>query len=289
MNRWLTLSIVLSIIIHGGVVAMVMLLPTPEQKTTSQSSGGELSLTLANFNTQAAKKPQAEPHPEPISPAPVESQEMTPNANEALVKEKSPKPAIEQKQPVPIVEKPEPKEAIEKAIEPVAKKPEPIEDPKQDPIVAQSQLATVEKPQPEPIEPSIEENLKQTPIPPADQKPEEPIDQEQLVTNENSTEVMARSSNGLLIQKDPTYLYQARVTYPKLARQRMQQGKVIIHATIDIKGKVTEVEVIKSSGYQLLDRAAYKAVKRSRFKPMMMDGAPIQSVVIAPFNFKVEA
>lgn len=283
MNRLLTLSIVLSIIIHGGVVAMVMLLPTPEQKTTSQSTGGELSLTLANFNTQAAKKPQAEPHPEPV-----ETQEKAPNPNEALVKEKSPKPAIEQKQPVPIVEKPKPKEAIKKAIEPIAKKPEPVKKPKPEPIVAQSQLATVEKPQPEPIEPSIEKNLEQTPTPPPDQKPEEPIDQEQLVTNENSAEVVARSSNGLLIQEDPTYLYQARIMYPKLARQRMQQGKVIIHATIDIKGKVTEAEVIKSSGYKLLDRAAYKAVKRSRFKPMMMDGAPIQSVVIAPFNFKVE-
>jgi TonB family protein len=50
--------------------------------------------------------------------------------------------------------------------------------------------------------------------------------------------------------------------YPKLSRLRKEEGEVLIQLWFDDAQKLVEAEVIKSSGYLLLDSAALTAVKR---------------------------
>ncbi|NRA84660.1 MAG: energy transducer TonB [Gammaproteobacteria bacterium] len=55
--------------------------------------------------------------------------------------------------------------------------------------------------------------------------------------------------------------------YPRRARQRGQQGVTLIHAKLNAMGNVTKIIIAKSSGYDLLDSAALKAVKTWDFMP----------------------
>jgi len=54
----------------------------------------------------------------------------------------------------------------------------------------------------------------------------------------------------------------ARVqVYPRMARRRGMEGQPVIAFTLDKKGTLTDLRLEKTSGYQLLDRAALEAVQ----------------------------
>ena len=66
----------------------------------------------------------------------------------------------------------------------------------------------------------------------------------------------------------PEYLADPRPAYPFVARQRRQQGTVLLLVTLDDAGNPTSVSVEQSSGYSVLDKAAQKQVAAAwRFKP----------------------
>lgn len=56
--------------------------------------------------------------------------------------------------------------------------------------------------------------------------------------------------------------------YPAAARQRDMQGVVELRYVIDRKGRLLAAEVVTSSGYELLDRAALRAVRSASFGAM---------------------
>jgi len=55
-------------------------------------------------------------------------------------------------------------------------------------------------------------------------------------------------------------------SYPMKARVMGWEGMVVLLADVDSNGRVTNVEVLASSGYDVLDSAAVKAVEKWRFK-----------------------
>lgn len=55
--------------------------------------------------------------------------------------------------------------------------------------------------------------------------------------------------------------------YPLGSRLRGEEGTVRLEVQVDSRGRVTQLEVIESSGYPQLDRAAEKAVQRTPFSP----------------------
>lgn len=75
--------------------------------------------------------------------------------------------------------------------------------------------------------------------------------------------------------------------YPEIARQRGQEGKVILLAKIDSTGRLKDLYVSVSSGYQMLDEAAVKAVRQWRFKPATKAGVAIAGTVSIPVDFKL--
>jgi protein TonB len=63
-------------------------------------------------------------------------------------------------------------------------------------------------------------------------------------------------------------------TYPALAEKAGLEGTVWIKALITILGNVIDAAVYKSSGHEILDRAALEAAPRCRFTPAYVNGEP---------------
>jgi len=79
-----------------------------------------------------------------------------------------------------------------------------------------------------------------------------------------------------------------RPRYPPSARRKRAQGRVLLAVVVTKSGRASSVRIRKSSGFQLLDQAALKAVKRWRFRPATRNGQPVRSRVIVPITFKLK-
>ncbi len=51
--------------------------------------------------------------------------------------------------------------------------------------------------------------------------------------------------------------------YPRLAQQRGWQGEVMLHVVVDASGRLLDVSVERSSGFEALDREALEMVRRA--------------------------
>lgn len=84
----------------------------------------------------------------------------------------------------------------------------------------------------------------------------------------------------------PINLFAERLAQPQyttLHRQMGLQGKVVVLVTLDEKGKVVKAE--GSSGPKPLQKAAEEAVRRSSFKPVIVEGVPTIVTGSIVFNF----
>lgn len=62
--------------------------------------------------------------------------------------------------------------------------------------------------------------------------------------------------------------------YPPLARQARISGTVTLHALIDKKGKIEQLELI--SGHPMLVQASINAVKQWEYEPTLVNGKPVE-------------
>ena len=74
------------------------------------------------------------------------------------------------------------------------------------------------------------------------------------------------SKNKPLINYKNEVLSQPPPIYPRRAKDLMQQGTTILLIKVLANGAVGDIQVDKSSGYSLLDKASLRAVKKWRFK-----------------------
>lgn len=63
--------------------------------------------------------------------------------------------------------------------------------------------------------------------------------------------------------------------YPKLSRDFDEQGTVVLRVLVQSDGSAGEVQISKSSGYELLDESARTAIRNWRFNPATSDGKAI--------------
>ena len=76
-------------------------------------------------------------------------------------------------------------------------------------------------------------------------------------------------------------------TYPPMARKARVEGTVILEATINTQGRVTDVKVLR--GNPLLDDAAADAVKEWKYSPTLLNGTPVAVVMTVTVNFHLDA
>ena len=70
------------------------------------------------------------------------------------------------------------------------------------------------------------------------------------------------------------YLSNPPPPYPPISRRLGEQGQVTLRAFIEASGKASRVEVLQSSGFDRLDRAALAAAKDWRYLPGTRAGQP---------------
>jgi protein TonB len=75
--------------------------------------------------------------------------------------------------------------------------------------------------------------------------------------------------------------------YPWLARQRGEQGRVVVRVAVDRTGQVINTEIAQSSGHGRLDRAALSTLRRWRFVPARRGTAPVTATVDVPVTFRL--
>lgn len=88
---------------------------------------------------------------------------------------------------------------------------------------------------------------------------------------------------------EPDYLQMSRPVYPLAAKRARAQGTVQVRALVDVDGRARQVSVARSSGFELLDRAACDAVLASLFKPYRRNNVARSMIVIVPIEFSLTA
>jgi len=84
------------------------------------------------------------------------------------------------------------------------------------------------------------------------------------------------------------YLNNPAPRYPEDARERGEQGKVLVRALITAGGTVAELALRKSSGYADLDQSALETVKKWRFVPARRGAVAVSAWVVVPITFSLE-
>jgi protein TonB len=166
-------------------------------------------------------------------------------------------PPPPQPEPKPVVVPPPPQPIIETTPPKPEEKPQPPPPPKPEMTIPEP------KPQPAPPPPAP----KPVVIPPTQPKP--PTEEYVPVTQ-------------------PTFAMQATHVYPPEAARRHQQGTVVLMLYINGIGALDKIEIVKSSGFPLLDEAAIREMKLSKFKPAMDGAIPIRSRAQASVSYRLE-
>jgi len=86
----------------------------------------------------------------------------------------------------------------------------------------------------------------------------------------------------------PSYADNPRPVYPQEAKEKGYEGEVVLRVEVLINGRVGQIEIKKSSSYELLDRAALTAVKQWRFIPAKKGDVAIPLWVNIPVKFQLQ-
>ena len=85
--------------------------------------------------------------------------------------------------------------------------------------------------------------------------------------------------------REPRKVRDVPAIYPEVARAAKIQGVVILEATIDERGFVTDARVLRS--IPLLDSAALTALKQWRYTPTLLNGVPVRVLMTVTFRFSL--
>jgi protein TonB len=83
----------------------------------------------------------------------------------------------------------------------------------------------------------------------------------------------------------PALLHRVDPDYPGVAVAGKVSGTVILEATVNEAGAVTDVKVLRS--IILLDQAAIKAVKQWRYQPLMLNGQAVPFILTVTLTFSL--
>jgi TonB family protein len=300
MNRRKLLSLFLSILIHLTVILFFLWLTHKSEKMLTSTGAKRVELSLKDFVTPPPARPAHKPTP-PSPPAPKPAPKPTPKP--------APKPAprpvekpVEKPAPKPVekkaekVETPQPEKVEKKTVErpvkprPVAKKAhkpatvkKPVHKPKPKPIPKPKP-----KPRPKTPESALAGALGAPAVPSAPARPSRPtppsIDQINNAMGEREFRALYKDEfdhftpdqkkfirNNLNRIQAITQHYLTMRGYPPFAVEQHMQGINVVEFYLHPNGDITDLKVISSSGYHVLDdnsldtiRTAYKDYPRPK-------------------------
>jgi protein TonB len=83
------------------------------------------------------------------------------------------------------------------------------------------------------------------------------------------------------------YLSQ-NLRYPLIAKENKIQGRTLVSFIVEKDGRISTVEVLRSSGDMMLDREAMRVIRSMpRWRPGYMKGQPVRVQYQVPITFKL--
>ena len=89
-----------------------------------------------------------------------------------------------------------------------------------------------------------------------------------------------RVSSGIA---DGLKVHDAKPDYPREAQKKRIQGDVLLQATIDTKGNITDLRALQ--GNPILVAAAVDAVRKWRYRPFILKGEPVEVLTTIKIQF----
>ncbi|MFQ6033652.1 MAG: energy transducer TonB [Candidatus Bipolaricaulia bacterium] len=86
----------------------------------------------------------------------------------------------------------------------------------------------------------------------------------------------------------PRYDLNPPPSYPEVARRRGYEGTVLLAVRVRKDGGVAAAQIAETSGYEVLDRAAVRAVRAWRFRPARRGEEPVEMEVRVPVRFQLQ-
>jgi protein TonB len=84
---------------------------------------------------------------------------------------------------------------------------------------------------------------------------------------------------------DARYSDQDATVYPAMSRRLGEEGTTVYNVLIGTDGKAVNARLVKSSGFERLDKAAYDTIMRRRYSPGTRDGVPVALSYNAPITW----
>jgi protein TonB len=251
-SRALTITLLVSLGLHlAAVTVALLLLRTAVPVVDGPEKPTEVELVMEE------RKGDLQP------PAPPQTQGSKPSDQQPQKE----KPA-EAKSPTPPPEKPpteKPTEAPPATQETAA---EPVQEPVPAPSSSETQTPTQTAPPPAPA-----------PAPPA----------VTITLQGTDSPSYATAWGDHVIPAAPDAVFHNRPpAYPEESVTNGEHGTVVLLIHVSPAGRPAAVDVLRSSGYFLLDNAARDAVSRWRFLPAVKDGQPVASDTTMGFVFSFE-
>ena len=75
--------------------------------------------------------------------------------------------------------------------------------------------------------------------------------------------------------------------YPSEAREKQIEGTVVLKVFVNEEGEVTESDIDRSSGYDILDETAMKVAETAKFKPARINGEVKAAWITWPLVFEI--
>ncbi len=273
-NQIALISAILCVgLVHAGMFAGLVATGNNSSVLMMQEDGAS-ALTMHQFALQGIEE-MTEGN---ATDSAIESEEI-PDHQEPIVEEAPLEPEVTP-EPQPVPEPP--KEVEPEVLEPVVEKvPEPIEP---EPVVEKT---------PEPVKEEIVTTKAPSEHKVAAKRPEKPVErrhQERKPPQKPRHQPRKAAESNRAVQTAKAVYSESEVSvlskpvpgYPRAARQRRMQGTVDVIVSVNAQGAANSVRVSRSSGHDILDKAAIKAAQGIRLKPYLING------VATPINVNIQ-
>jgi protein TonB len=250
------LAVVLSVGIHLAAALLIVLLPHVLPKEARPQEQGTVELLMVE---QKGTKLNQAGQPKDDAPKPQRKADPSEDQNREAASASPPTQAI----PVPTTPGDEPEVAPSKQAQMQASNAE-----------TQSTDTQAETP-------PVKEKAEEKPLPPRPQ--DAPVFD--LAGTDSESNAIALGSQILPAMKDDKFRNRPPV-YPAEAQTLGQNGTVVVMIHVSENGIATGADVVESSGFEVLDRAAVTAVLKWHFRPAMQEGRSVPFDM--PFRFVFE-
>ncbi len=75
--------------------------------------------------------------------------------------------------------------------------------------------------------------------------------------------------------------------YPMIARKKGWQGRLLLNVRVSEKGKVLNINIVKTSGFKILDKTSVETIKEWKFSPARIGNDYVEDYLNIPISFKL--